>query len=210
MTWVKLDDCFTEHRRIQRLSDRAFRLHVTAMCMCSRKLTDGHIDGNELRIMLAAVKGTGKHVAELVASGAWETADDGYLIHHFLDYQLSAEKVKQQRQQTNNRVRNWRSRNAVTNDVGNAAPTRPVPVPEEQEQKPALVLKKLGSFERLMDAITDADGGTLARFLELSLRYSLKDGDFEEAREAAMSKSARSPAAVAYTVLEERGKTRAA
>lgn len=36
MTCVKLDDAFADHPKVVGLTDRAFRVHVRALCYCGR------------------------------------------------------------------------------------------------------------------------------------------------------------------------------
>lgn len=95
MTWVRLDDGFTEHSKIHGLSDRAFRLHVTALCYCGRNLTDGHITARALKVLLAACSATKRHVLELVGTKVWEVEDDGHQIHDFNDLNPTAAEVRE-------------------------------------------------------------------------------------------------------------------
>lgn len=95
MTWVKLDDSFPEHKKIVELSDRAFRIHVAAICYSARNLTDGHIPPSVVRTLTFAKK---TPLNELVKAGLWrENGSGGYLIHDYLEYNPSAEAVKDQR-----------------------------------------------------------------------------------------------------------------
>jgi hypothetical protein len=130
LTWLKIDDGFAEHPKIAELADRSFRLHVVAMCYAARNLTDGFINDRSLKI-IAAIIGTSRvsrNVDELLASGLWLRLGDGFQIKDFLEYNPSAERVKEDRAKARDRQRRHRGRNAVTDDVTNAAPTRPVPI----------------------------------------------------------------------------------
>lgn len=98
MSWVKLDDEFVEHPRVSSLSDKAFRLHVAGICHASRKLTDGHISTTDARVLLALTRTSSRHVAELLEAGAWTANGDGWEIHDYLDYNPTAEQVKEKRQ----------------------------------------------------------------------------------------------------------------
>ncbi len=73
MSWVKLDDRFTEHRKVASLSDGAFRSHLEAMCFVARSLTDGKIASR-----VAAKIG---HADELEAAGLWDRVRRGSDIH---------------------------------------------------------------------------------------------------------------------------------
>jgi hypothetical protein len=143
LTWLKIDDGFAEHPKIAELADRSFRLHVVAMCYAARNLTDGFINDRSLKI-IAAIIGTSRvsrNVDELLASGLWLRLGDGFQIKDFLEYNPSAERVKEDRAKARDRQRRHRGRNAVTDDVTNAAPTRPVPI-ELKTSKATLVEKR--------------------------------------------------------------------
>lgn len=109
MTWVKLTDVFPEDPRVSELSHRAFRLHVTALCYCSRNLTDGHVTGNALRAIAGSAGVARSTVADLLSAGLWaQNGDGGYLIPKFLDYNPSAEQVRADREQARLRMQNLR------------------------------------------------------------------------------------------------------
>lgn len=138
MTWVRIDDGFAEHPKVHGLSDRAFRLHVTALCYCGRNLTDGAITIPALKMLLGACSATRRHVRELVDAGVWDSVDDLQIhgddlqIHDFNDLNPKAETVKREREKTRDRQRRHReARNAVTDTVSdgvtNGTPTRPDP-----------------------------------------------------------------------------------
>lgn len=85
MTWVKLDDGFTDHPKVVGLSDRAFRTHVRALCYCGRFSPGvGRIPQSALRQLGAAPS----VVRELLGAILWEEdGEDGELyIHDFGEY----------------------------------------------------------------------------------------------------------------------------
>lgn len=119
MSWLKIDDGFVEHFRVDPLSDRAFRLHVAALCHCSRNLTDGHVSTKNVRVLRARSNNAGvKHVDELLEAGLWVQNGDGYVIRDYLDYNPSAEKVRQERSKAAERMRDVRA-NVHPNVRGN-------------------------------------------------------------------------------------------
>ena len=75
--------------------------------------------------------------------------------------------------------------------------------------------KPLDPVHRLLAVLPDADDGngrhpnTERQIRKLVLRYQLGEGDLEEAREAALSDSAKSPTAVAISILKRRGESKA-
>src|SRR6266545_3279057 len=106
MTWVRFDDMFPIHRKVGALSDAAFRLHVEAVCWCARHLTDGVVSSTDLA-QVTRTRKPQRLVTELVRSGAWREAADGWQIHDYLEYQPSRSKVTVQRQAKAERQARW-------------------------------------------------------------------------------------------------------
>lgn len=142
MPWVRFDDDFPDHWKIEPLSDGAYRLHTTAIFRSSKWLTDGYLPKNRLDLVAPRrMKRPGKYVTELEAAGLWEPVEDGWQLHDFLDYQPSKAQVTADRRKTAERQKRWRERHAEARDNGvshggsngvshggsNAAPTRPDP-----------------------------------------------------------------------------------
>lgn len=134
MTWTKLDDTFVEHPKVVSLSDRAFRLHVSALVYSSRNLTDGHLEKRGIST-LQAILGfrLNRFCEELVQNGNWIRTENGYLIHDFLDCNPTAEEVKKRREQAKKRMRTLREtstgsteRSPVRSPERSHTPTRPV------------------------------------------------------------------------------------
>lgn len=93
MSWVKLDDRFTDNPKVSELSDRAFRVHVEGLCYVAGALTDGYISPK------AAARWSRRSIGELVTAGLWNLdATSGYRIHDYLDYNPPKEKVIANRQ----------------------------------------------------------------------------------------------------------------
>jgi hypothetical protein len=121
MSWAKFDDRFPKHRRIRKLSDAAFRLHVSGICYSSEYLLDGHIAPEDLEDC-ADIRKPELAAAELVKSGRWHLPghdcdsqwcypiDDGWLIHNYLEFNPSREKVEAERTREAERKRRGRAR----------------------------------------------------------------------------------------------------
>ncbi|MFS4103828.1 hypothetical protein [Streptomyces sp. PD-S100-1] len=109
MPWVKLDDRFPSHRKIALLSDRAFRLHVSAICWCAENLTDGRISDRELALV-TRVRGVKATAKQLEDAGLWDRTDDGWEIHDYLDYNPSREQVLLERKKNAERQERFRRR----------------------------------------------------------------------------------------------------
>jgi hypothetical protein len=108
MPWVRFDDRFPTHRKVRRLSDAAFRLHVSAIHWCAEHLTDGHVPADELDLV-SDVTDPKSAVAELEPK-LWEPLDDGWLIHDYLEYQPPASKVRADRDAKKERQDRWRDK----------------------------------------------------------------------------------------------------
>lgn len=98
MPWAKLDESFPDHPKVAGLSDKAFRLHITAICYCARMLTDGEVPTH----ILSRIGATQKLAAELQTAGLWESTSRGsWLIHDYLEYnptRADVEAVRTKRQ----------------------------------------------------------------------------------------------------------------
>lgn len=94
MTWVKLDDGFWAHPKVDGTSLAAVGLFARSLSYCGAQLTDGSITPEA-----AAYMAHGKRplIRELVARGLWEELDEGYRIPDFLDFNPSREKVEEER-----------------------------------------------------------------------------------------------------------------
>ena len=144
MPWVRFDDQFTIHRKVDGLSDAAFRLHTSAIFWSARNLTDGFVSREDLDGVSARVRTPGRFAAECVRREAWHDArfecpsekcpapvdGDGWVIHDYWEFQPSKEQVVADRQAAARRQAKWRanhngSSNGVTNTVSASSPSRP-------------------------------------------------------------------------------------
>jgi len=139
MPWARFEDSFPSHRKIVRLSDATFRVHVQAIIWCSRYANDGELTRRELRDVAKPIKSWGLIVKVLVREGLWEEVDGGWKIHDYLDYQPSAAQVASDRAAARERQRRYRANgHAVTNGVTKDLVTReshdPDPTRPEKEE----------------------------------------------------------------------------
>lgn len=142
MTWVKLDDHFAGHPKIEAVGPLAAWLHVAALCYSSQYLTDGRIPKPKA-LKLTDIPKPKAHIDRLVAENLWEDDGDSYVIHDYLVYQPSREKVLAEREAAAERKRKSREKSqgqsrrdsAVTHGAGHGVspssptPTRPDPSP---------------------------------------------------------------------------------
>jgi hypothetical protein len=137
VTWLRLDDQIHRHEKIAPLSDRAWRLHVTAMLECCARLTDGKIARDMPVTWPAAPRGKAlsKTIAELESKGLWELNDYGWMVHDFLDWNPSAEQVRETRKvrasagQKGGKVKAKQKQTLKQNGSKTEAKLCPVPVP---------------------------------------------------------------------------------
>lgn len=137
MPYLLIEDGFADNRKIVSLSDKAFRLHLTALVYCARNLTDGAISEIALRLTganchLARPKQTAK---ALVKAGLWDETAEGWQIHDYLKHNPSRREMEEKRASSRLRQAKYRrssnaSRNAVTRRVSNAWQDPPQETPK--------------------------------------------------------------------------------
>lgn len=130
MTWARLDDMFPWSRKVRRLTDAAFRLHVTGIVSCARDLTDGHITPDDLD-EFPPMRGADKRLDELIERGVWHARGHDcpkcpqppvncWFIHDYLDHNPSKTEVEAAREKQRERQRNSRAKRAGTHDADGA------------------------------------------------------------------------------------------
>jgi hypothetical protein len=155
MTWVKIDDRFTDHPKLISVGPLGIALQVAALCYSNAYLTDGFIPYNVVKkllcwefsppndtvlLTLSVTSGmSGEDVTWelvtgwLVDAGVWEKVDGGYYIHDYPEYQPSKESVLQERAKAQKRMSNLRSSNVRPNFARTEPEVRPkfaFPVPD--------------------------------------------------------------------------------
>lgn len=131
MPWVRFDDTFPVHRKVDGLSDTAFRLHVSAIFWCARNLTDGAVPEEDLELVTARVRAPARFATELVRRGLWHEAghqcdsehcpkptDDGWVIHDYLAFQPSKDKVERERGAKAERQARWLAKRKGESSTG--------------------------------------------------------------------------------------------
>jgi hypothetical protein len=120
--WVKFDDGFADHPKVEALSSDAFRLHVMAICYAGRYLTDGCIP-----TAWATRRSSAEAIAELEGGRLWEPTDDGWIIHDYCDYNPSRSEVDRQRKEAQARKDAWRERKVERKRDADGTATERVP-----------------------------------------------------------------------------------
>lgn len=172
MPWTKIDDDFLTNAKVTRLSDAAFRAYALSMVFCSKNLTDGIVDTGSARSF-----GWTKRAKELVASGVWEVTDGGWMVHDYLVYNPTREKVLKERADAAARVAKYRAGNGDGSQVGNAVTDvdtnecsntpSPIPIPDPVPRSPDSEPDSPAS--EISRAPQHADAGEVYRMLESSL-----------------------------------------
>lgn len=90
MSWVRIDDAFADHPKVLSLGrDRLAGMGalVSSLCYSARFLTDGVLPSAFADQFPPRLR------AALVTAGLWDKTPTGYLIHDYLDFNPSREKV---------------------------------------------------------------------------------------------------------------------
>lgn len=114
--WVKLDDQFPDHPKVERISDGAFRLHVSALCHAARYLTDGVISDERPAKLISRFRP--KYVSELLDAGLWVRQGRGYVIHDFTHWNKTREHWEKKRADDAERLRLWREKRSAEGREG--------------------------------------------------------------------------------------------
>lgn len=91
MTDARVPEAWLNDRRVQRLSDPAFRLFILALTWSVSNRTDGLIDPDDVRLVPGVEPG---YAAELERSGLWERQKDSWLIVDFARTQTSRHQLE--------------------------------------------------------------------------------------------------------------------
>jgi hypothetical protein len=93
MSWFRIEGKMPQHAKYAPLSDAAFRLAITAGAWCADNMTDGMLPKPMVSALTRAPRGKALEVAvaSLVEAKIWEDKSGSWLIHDFLDWNLSRE-----------------------------------------------------------------------------------------------------------------------
>lgn len=108
MPYLNLDDGYSEHRKVDALSDGAFRLHTSGLCYCAREMTDGFVPDHRVPRLVPKFKQP--HLAELLAAAMWLPAKDGFEIHDYLEWNKPRAWWIEKREKDAKRLAEWRSK----------------------------------------------------------------------------------------------------
>lgn len=124
MAWVRIDDHFDEHPKMQRVGPIAWGYWLAGLAYCNRNLTDGFIPWNKARTlcsfevveddgMLWELSRVSEHMSEeitaswliglLIDVGLWEEVRaengrvEGYRVHDYPDYQPLKAQIEEEK-----------------------------------------------------------------------------------------------------------------
>lgn len=159
MVWVKIDDHFDEHPKMDRVGPLGWGYWLAGLAYCNRNLTDGFIPWGVARRLgsLEVVEPDGKVwtlgrtsgmtgddvtadwiISLLIDAGLWEEVPngqgriDGYRVHDFLDFNPSRQDVEEKREHDRSRKRVPRDSSEIPSGIpaeSKRIPDCPVPVP---------------------------------------------------------------------------------
>lgn len=128
MPWFALDDGFDTHPKVRKAGNAAIGLFVRLGVHATKHLTEGHLDGVTVRDY-----GTPATIRKLITVGMLhepghgcprcpQPADDGYVIHDYLDYnksraQIEAAREAARKRQNRGRETARRNRNGRDSDA---------------------------------------------------------------------------------------------
>lgn len=123
MPYLNTDDGFPEHEKVDALSDGAFRLHVSGMHYCARKLSDGTIPQRRITRLKPGYKPA--ELAELIDADVWHHGGEGcntdhcpkgeageYVVHDFLQWNKPKAWWEEKRRKDAERLAEWRAKQA--------------------------------------------------------------------------------------------------
>lgn len=126
MVWFKVDDHFHSHRKVAEVGLAAIGLWVKAGSWCGEHETDGVITVAVAR----SLGGTRKMTSSLVKSGLWEQRGDVFAFHDWADMNPTHAEKEEEREDTRERVADFRSKrhgkkrggNTVTHSLVTSTP----------------------------------------------------------------------------------------
>lgn len=142
MGWLRIDDGFENHEKVEQLSDAAHRLWFRAACWARQRrnaVTNGFVPARVVTELCGGSRGKARALAaELVNArgepcfghefGLWETADGGWQFHDWHDYQPKEDERRQDVRRVKaaaGRAGGKRSAEARRASFGTAQPKRP-------------------------------------------------------------------------------------
>lgn len=104
VTFFKVANGFTDHPKIEDAGPEAGWLFICGLDYCTKHLTDGHIPKSKVA-RLSAFRNNDRLAERLVTVGLWLDLGDEYEVCHYLRWQTSSAKVRDEREKAKKRRR---------------------------------------------------------------------------------------------------------
>jgi len=109
MTWLKVDDGFPTHRKVLSIPRGPRRLAAVGAWTLAGAWVAGNLNNGRIPAGVLDELAIGPRVvADLLAAGLWTENGSGYVMHDYLDYNPSADKVEKERREASERQRKAR------------------------------------------------------------------------------------------------------
>jgi hypothetical protein len=135
MSWARIDDQLAFHRKVVSAGNASVGAWIRMLTWCAAHLSDGRVPESIARIIA-----TQDEIDRSVRAGLLEQSGNDYVIHDYLQWNPSAEEVRQQRELDRERKRGRKS-NGNPNGVQLEserppdAPSHPIRIRSEEEEK---------------------------------------------------------------------------
>lgn len=96
--YVPLDVDYLDDEKFDDVSAEAELLYLRSLCLCKRRVSDGHIATKQLRRLSDRMESPPADLAdELVAAGLWGRTDAGWIVVAYLKHNPSTADIEQKR-----------------------------------------------------------------------------------------------------------------
>ena len=95
--WIKIPDNWIENHKIEELGAEAVMLHLSALSLCSRQGSDGHLPSSALRRLWPCTD-EDTAVKQLEAAEEWQRNDEGWFLPNWNVHLLAADEVERRRE----------------------------------------------------------------------------------------------------------------
>lgn len=111
MVWLKVDDAMPDHPKIVGLPAATKWALLELWCYCARHKTNGKVPNGIMRKIA-----TNRVRIQLESAQLIHRNGNGFVIHDWLDHNLSAEDHETRRKADAERLRRWREQKRETGD----------------------------------------------------------------------------------------------
>jgi hypothetical protein len=131
VSWFRVDDGFSSHAKVLRAGNEAVGAWLRMGAEASRHLTDGYVD----KVVALSIT-TPKVIALLVDVGLLEVREGGWALHDYLDWNPSANSIKEAREADRARKASGRRAQGFRPDSTPLSGRNPVGVRSESSRSP--------------------------------------------------------------------------